>query len=97
MRKVVLAKETKNEELSFNKDQKFTRMQKETLQKRIQSHSDQIKKRQERIKILTKNQKDTMDPERKRKIAQYIDNHKKRIEYSKEAIAHYRRLSNLKR
>lgn len=80
---------------AFDKLPKSTRMSKDTIAARIQGHTDKIKRRQERIKILTMLQKQAKDPDKVRRIAYRITQHKERLGYNKAAIDYYKKLSRL--
>ena len=82
----------RNEELSFNMAQTKTRMSRDAINNRIKRHQDKIKERMAKVKIWGQMQKNTDNPERKRSIAQRMDNMKPRIERNKEAITYYKKI-----
>jgi hypothetical protein len=82
--------------LAYNMKQTKTRIPKEKIAERIEKRTAGIKKRQDRIKVLTKKKKGTQDQARLKRIDEIIGRHNERIKKNKEAIAYYKRLSNLK-
>jgi hypothetical protein len=83
--------------IAYNMNQTKTRMSKEALAGKIQSHKDWIKRRKDKIKMLEMQKKaSAMKPEKVQKLSQRITKQHERIDHHNEAIKYYKMLSSIK-
>jgi hypothetical protein len=83
--------------LAYNMKQTKTRLSKEAIAGKIQSHKDWIKRRKDKIKMLEMAKKAaSMKPEKVQKLSQRITKQGERIAKHQDAIKYYSMLSKIK-
>jgi hypothetical protein len=87
---------TDNIAIAFNMKQKSTNMEKEKIAERLQKHTNWIKHRKERIKVMEARKKKTDNPDTKIRLSQAITKAGERIKKHQEAIKYYKLLASLK-
>ena len=87
---------TNNIAIAFNMKQKSTNMEKEKIAERLQKHTNWIKHRKERIKVMEARKKKTDNPDTKIRLSQAITKAGERIVKHQEAIKYYKLLASLK-